>query len=243
MLRLGIKYPGAFSNYSYILWDEVQDSGPIEFDLITKIINPYSLFIVGDPRQSLYSFKGGDPSLMINLSKKEDITTYYMNNNYRCGYNILNYAKRIIEPTGLSDNSYCASNQKGAVYELPFSYNTILQILNSFEELSNTAILTRTNKEIDDMILFLRKNKIPCVTFKQKDMNLKDIKDTLNSNKIKVLTVHSAKGMSFDNVITLGLKFYNKEERNICYVAATRAKHSLYWMKPPRKYKKSKYDW
>jgi superfamily I DNA/RNA helicase len=48
-----------------------------------------------------------------------------------------------------------------------------------------------------------------------------------------VLTIHTAKGLEANNVIVIGAKFYNLEERCISYVAATRARNALYWTKMP----------
>ena len=51
--------------YKYILVDEFQDTDPAQFDIITAItgvLNPdnRSLFIVGDPKQSIYLFRNAD---------------------------------------------------------------------------------------------------------------------------------------------------------------------------------------
>ena len=53
------------------------------------------------------------------------------------------------------------------------------------------------------------------------------------NNSVKVLTVHSAKGLEADNVIVIGVSKWNKkaEERRVAYVAATRARKKLIWMR------------
>jgi superfamily I DNA/RNA helicase len=60
----------------------------------------------------------------------------------------------------------------------------------------------------------------------------------MKADTVKVLTIHSAKGLEADNVIVIGPKFYNLEERCISYVAATRARNNLYWTKMPNKTRK-----
>jgi superfamily I DNA/RNA helicase len=60
----------------------------------------------------------------------------------------------------------------------------------------------------------------------------------LNSDKIKVLTVHSAKGLEFDAVVAIGCNQMNSEECHISYVAATRARDILIWLSQSKELKK-----
>ena len=60
----------------------------------------------------------------------------------------------------------------------------------------------------------------------------------MQSNRVKILTIHSAKGLQNKNVIVVGAKTYNEEERRLAYVAATRAENNLYWC-PAMKKKKN----
>ncbi len=55
------------SRYDYILVDEFQDTDPVQGEIIQKLAEgknrklvPGRLFIVGDPKQSIYSFRGAD---------------------------------------------------------------------------------------------------------------------------------------------------------------------------------------
>ena len=61
----------------------------------------------------------------------------------------------------------------------------------------------------------------------------------MKANTVKVLTIHSAKGLEANNVIVIGSKFYNLEERCISYVAATRARNWLIWTRMPTRKKKN----
>ena len=61
----------------HILVDESQDTSPRQWELILKIAEDFfhgdsincnrTLFVVGDRKQSIYSFQGADPSLFVNL--------------------------------------------------------------------------------------------------------------------------------------------------------------------------------
>ena len=49
-------------NISYLVIDEYQDTSSIQFQIVKKIINGdlRKLYVVGDPKQSIYSFRGGE---------------------------------------------------------------------------------------------------------------------------------------------------------------------------------------
>ena len=54
---------------------------------------------------------------------------------------------------------------------------------------------------------------------------------------VKVLTIHTSKGLERKNVVVIGARFYNTDERCVSYVAATRAIDKLIWVtnKPKKK--------
>ncbi len=56
-------------NFKYVMVDEFQDTALLQDKLITLVSHPNNLFIVGDWRQSIYGFRGADPSLF--LEKEE----------------------------------------------------------------------------------------------------------------------------------------------------------------------------
>ena len=60
----------------------------------------------------------------------------------------------------------------------------------------------------------------------------------MKENTVKVLTIHTAKGLEANNVIVVGAKFFNTEERCVSYVAATRARNLLVWTRMPNRAKK-----
>ena len=77
----------------------------------------------------------------------------------------------------------------------------------------------------------LREAGIPYDTFRQGDLTKEELLNRMNNNTVKVLTIHSAKGLEWNNVVVIGARFYNDEEKNVCYVAATRARDHLIWIR------------
>jgi superfamily I DNA/RNA helicase len=55
----------------------------------------------------------------------------------------------------------------------------------------------------------------------------KQVKALLDLGYKNVSTVHQAKGLEYDNVITMDFNIKDQEDLNIAYVAATRARNKL----------------
>lgn len=231
--------PECIQHIPYVLVDEFQDLSPLEFNFIFNMIDPDNFFVVGDMRQAIYSFRGASPKLMQNLCRNPEVTVYELTENYRCGSCILDYAKSIIKSSGLPDNSCAMRDTIGGVHEGEYSAEKLSEYIFGNGEYKDWAILCRTNKEIVEICEDLDKKGIPTITFKQGEMTNKELEDAMNSNKVKVLTVHSAKGLTFKYVAVKGMVWWNDESRRVNYVAATRAMDMLIWFKNIEKKKKT----
>lgn len=229
------EHPECIKSMDWIILDEAQDSSPIQFQFLFDMIRPEHFFVVGDPKQSIYSFNGGNPRLMGQLAINEDADVFTLNENYRNGFNILSYAKRITRRAGNDDDSICMTDAPGLVIESDFNPNRFIEMIQENPNYKEWAILTRTNKEIEEMALRLSKVGIPYDTFKQGDLTNAQLGEKIAQNTVKILTIHSAKGLEWDNVIVIGTRFTSSEEVNVCYVAATRARKLLVWSKGIKK--------
>ena len=211
----------------------------VKFEYIKESIKVYSLKVEGETyvadniitHNSIYSFKGANYKYFMDLINNPFVQIYELNNNYRCGEEIISYAQIFLDNMyDIYDTPvYCKSGIEGEVERVPFSLDTILEYLKE-GDYKDWFILCRKNAEIEEIGYFLNKKKIPYVSFKKSEMILEELNGKVNSNVVKLLTIHSAKGLESKNVIVIGAKTWNQEEKRICYVAATRAKERLVWM-------------
>ena len=228
----------------HLLIDEFQDICQNEYEFITEDLKPKNFFACGDSAQSIYSFKGANYKYFLRLVNDPFTEVYELRNNYRCCREIVEFADSFL------DNVYdiyqvdtnCTRTDIGIVYELINTKETILSLLQNAKDYKDWFILCRTNSEVSDTIRMLNIYNIPNVTFKKANMTNEEINDILNNDVVKVLTIHSAKGLESKNVIVVGARKWNAEELRICYVAATRAKDRLYWLKQPPKTRRPKTD-
>lgn len=225
------------ASIDYVFVDEFQDVGTLEYNFI-KSLNAENYFFVGDDYQSIYGFKGGNVQIFMSLVNSKDFKTYYLTNNYRNGTSILELAERIISQVDkrvvkditpmIKETGSCRCLSKKGVKQF---LNELVLTNTNFKD---WFFLTRTNKELYDIINLCIDLGIPYTSFKREGMSLSDINKKMRSNKLKVLTVHTAKGLEIDNVILYGnfpivVPYYRKndDERKVMYVGITRAKKSI----------------
>jgi len=226
-----------YHSYDWVLVDEMQDTGEKEMEFIFDLIDPVHYFVVFDTRQSIYSFKGARPDLLMKRLKG-NATFYPLNQNFRNARNILSYAQRIISKTGFYDDSECMCGPGGDIFEMEYDIQTLVNHIKNNPPYKEWAILTRTNQEVSKICRDLAAYGIPTQTFKQGDLTKAQLEKMMKEDKVKVLTVHSAKGLAWDHVAVYGLVWWKDEEYRINYVAVTRAKKSLIWFNQPKKKKK-----
>lgn len=230
--------PQCIKKVEHLLLDEGQDSTEQQFEFILDMIQPSNWMIFADWRQSIYRWANAFPDYIIHLSKRPDVTTYDLSNNYRCGEKILDFAKSIIRLCGLDyiDDSYPMSANRGRVVEVEYNPSAIAKSIAAFNaEYGSWFVLTRTNAQIDIITRELKKLGVPYDTFKRAELDNKELNKKMKENTVKVLTIHTAKGLEADNVVVIGSKFYNVEEKCISYVAATRARKLLVWTREKQK--------
>ena len=85
--------------FEHILVDEFHDTDDNQYDVIKMLASYHNrLFVIADPDQSIYSFRGADVSLSLDFDKVfPDATTIILNKNYRSSKNILSAASSLIK--------------------------------------------------------------------------------------------------------------------------------------------------
>lgn len=232
------QHPEVIEPVDYLLLDEAQDSNLLQFQFILKMIQPAHCFIVGDARQSIYGFNGGRPDILIAVANDPNFTLYELNENYRNGPHILKFAKKIIQGNMLGDyelydTSIGMQSAPDYVSEVEYLPSRVIKAIQDDPTYGNWFILTRTNSQLDNVVTYLKRANIPCDTFKRSRITSEEFQEKMKNDTVKVLTVHSAKGLEADNVIVIGVSKWSKnpEERRVAYVAATRARKKLIWMR------------
>lgn len=85
--------------FEYIQVDEFQDVSKKQYDLCRVLASKHNnLFVVGDPDQAIYGWRGGSASFMLEFDKDfPDAKTIILNKNYRSFQEILSVSNSLIE--------------------------------------------------------------------------------------------------------------------------------------------------
>lgn len=126
MLEKGVMVP-LFSN---IIVDEFQDINKIQYEIVKMLLKEEGcISIFGDPDQAIYSFRGSEVDLFLNLPKDfEDLTLLNLPVNYRSQANII-----------LASNKFITANTKRFSKKIeplknPTNPITIIEVNNEYEE-------------------------------------------------------------------------------------------------------------
>lgn len=143
--------------FDYLLVDEFQDTSIIQYKIIQKLCSTNKLTIVGDPDQTIYSWRNADINIIINFHNDySDTLTVKLEENYRSTKRILNYANKLIvknklrleknlfthNDEGEDVDFFCGHSEEA---EARWVAQKISELKRSRVQLKNIAILFRTN--------------------------------------------------------------------------------------------------
>jgi len=98
--------------FDHILVDEVQDTNPLQWNLLTPLQDSVCLFCVGDDAQSIYGFRGADFWSVHSFSNRvPGATTLTLAKNYRSTQEILDVSNWLIQRSPLQYNKQLVANR------------------------------------------------------------------------------------------------------------------------------------
>lgn len=232
-------YESLGASIEHLLVDEFQDIGTLEYKFI-RALNATHYFFVGDDYQAIYGFKGGNVDIFKSLCNRDpSFKTYFLNNNYRSSREIIELAEKVIAqvPDRIHKKAVVRNTNMGMIaIDRKDHAERIVHLLNKDKaNWRDWFILTRTNKEAYQLADLLDDNDINYCFIHRSELTLEELEEAMKTNLVKIMTVHSAKGLENKKVILYGnfpIKqppyLRNPDERRVMYVGVTRAIESLY---------------
>lgn len=101
--------------YDHILVDEMQDTNPLQYELLGSFFDSSHLFCVGDDAQSIYAFRGADFKTMHHFTEVvPDAQVMKLTINYRSTQEILDLSNWMLRKSPLNyDKDLVAARGKG----------------------------------------------------------------------------------------------------------------------------------
>ncbi len=243
-------------NFEYIIIDEYQDISQFKYELTKKTVdrNHAKIYAVGDDWQSIYSFSGSRIEYIYNFKDYfKDAVIFRISRTYRNSQELLNVSGEFVMRNPDQIKKYLESSKhldkpiEFIYFDNGQEYETLKDIILNIHKNNpthNILVLGRTNaiiKRCFDTDYFNDElgTKISFIGYEDIDL--------------EGMTIHKSKGLTFDEVIVIGLnksfpssdkeiywitslfrypiineRIPYAEERRLFYVALTRTKNKVY---------------
>ncbi|AXE61011.1 ATP-dependent DNA helicase [[Mycoplasma] phocae] len=178
--------------FDYVLIDEFQDTSVLQYMIVKKIATTPYLTIVGDPDQTIYSWRNADINIIMNFNNDfPNALTIKLEENYRSTKSVLKAANNLISYNKLRlDKKLFTENEEGEDIEFYCGFsdeaearwiaNKISSLKRNRVQLKNIAILYRINsysRAIEEALI--RENSIYKIFGSIKFYQREEIKDAL----------------------------------------------------------------
>lgn len=192
---------------NYIMVDEVQDLSGDDWKLLHILAGKHgNLFVVGDPDQAIYEWRGGNPRIFVEFKTPND---FILNRNYRSTPDILDAANKLIAhnknrvpkelySTRLNEHPVVYRHCKSEKEEAQSIAESIQQSVKEGARYEDNAILYRSSFLSRNVEQALMKAKIPYTVWGGvRFYERKEIKDALSYLR---LCVNFADDMAFTRI-------------------------------------------
>ena len=138
--------------FKFIMVDEFQDTDPIQFEIIKLLSHNggANTFIVGDPKQSIFRFRGGDPGVFASVRKGAGNTDKFLR-NYRSHQSLVEFYNRFFEKlfhNGYEDMEATVDAKNNERYiEIMFSFDDAASVWRKKEA---SSVMKRISQLHDD---------------------------------------------------------------------------------------------
>lgn len=158
------------NKYKYILVDEFQDTNKVQLDIL-KLIAKENITIVGDPKQSIYSFRGVFAENFSDFKLHfKNYSLIYLNQNYRASKKVLENINNFILKMSLKEElleGNISLDGEVNVIEAAYEESQVKYIADKIN------LIKKTNPKATIGILSRRRHELREVSFKLKQLGVK----------------------------------------------------------------------
>ncbi len=170
------------SEYDYFMIDEFQDTSPVQLNILNQFISGLPHFIVGDPQQSIYLFRGARSEVFLTKQKQAEseknenikYENIRLNTNYRSRPSLMKFMNqyfsdfsKAFEPMipktvdTVSESLFCDGYFIRAVDENLSAINHIQKLLKIGAKASDICVLSKKNSVLMNLAQTADKYNVP----------------------------------------------------------------------------------
>jgi len=241
---------GGIPKFEHVLVDEYQDVNAGQIELI-GLLNAPNLFAVGDPRQSIFGWRGSDVNYILNFEKDfGDAEIVHLKRNYRSLKGVVDFMNMSIADMKLPDlDSHLEGEARIRIDDFASEEAERDFVLREIEDsdmgLDEIFVLARTNKILMELSQAMKMKGVEHNV--RSDESAGKVNGTMKG--VTLATVHAIKGLEAKKVFVIGASESNfpckasdhpavemvkaddydreEEERRLFYVAVSRAREEL----------------
>lgn len=201
MLYLAVKDGILLPKFDYVFVDEAQDVSAIQRAIIRKICHADTRIVfVGDPKQSIYGFRGAGSDSIELLEKEFNCTNLPLTISYRCSANVVKEARKYVQHIEAAPNA-----PEGTVYKVEnlkqVIENTAALCAGTSTELTPEApadraftprdlVVCRTTKPLISLAFKAMRKRIPVkIVGREIGQGLKTLIGKMRANNVDDLVV------------------------------------------------------
>ena len=205
-----------------VVIDEAQDYNKLQYIIISKIFARADFTILGDINQNINPYYHYNSLEELNNIFKNGSKYLELLKTYRSSPEIIEYTNKILNLNHV--NAIRRDNHKPVLFRRhleDLKEQLLLDINYLKENYASVAIITKDDREAEKIFNLIKDD----VSISYINLETKKFKRDLI-----LVPAYLAKGLEFDSVILYNDRknSYKKNERNLLYVACTRAQHELY---------------
>ena len=167
-----------YSKYAKFFIDEFQDCDRDMYKFFLKVNNRLHipLFLVGDPKQSIYQWRGACPKIIDKVRENKNFKVKFLKRNFRSKQQIQNFSNLFFQDCQRLFRK-CDDNSSIIWVSAKKDWKQVLENTLNTSEIQNCALLRRTNSDAENCLNKLKglnqsfelMNKDPLNTIQDED--------------------------------------------------------------------------
>jgi ATP-dependent helicase/nuclease subunit A len=168
---------GFSQEWDYWFIDEYQDTSPVQEEILTQLKGDRPCFVVGDPQQSIYLFRGARTEVFLrkekefeeqdfeisrlenNFRSREELVLFFNQYFHKLGRGFLPMTPQKQAKTALAPVTFLRAESQDS--ELQSISNWIKGLVSQGVALEDVCVLTKTNDIASNVAAVLKKDGVP----------------------------------------------------------------------------------